>query len=227
MKHKLGFISIVIVFLPTRIATLLKAGSFWFDEAFSIHFSSLPLAEMWILLQFEHNPLVHFLSLHYWMNIFGSSEIAMRSLSLAAGLASLMLIYLLARKLFNREAGLWAMFLMTLSTLQLYHQTEARMYALLTLFILATIYCFWRWHQNQQSLLWLTLYSLSAILLVHTHITAWVLPIALTVFFLLEAIEDKRSKIKAWVFSNSLILLSFLIWFIPVAKNKFSAGQIS
>jgi len=234
-SHVIWFSVITLIFIVTRILALKSAGSFWFDEAFSVHFASKPFSEIWTFLQFEHNPLVHFLSLHFWIKLFGASELSVRALSLLAGLGSLFGLYWLGKTFFSKQTGLWAMFFMTISSLFLYHQTEARMYSLLALFALLSIGSFWKYFQlrsesRQQESgfmnLWLLLYFVSTTLLVHTHITAWVLPVAVCLFWFTEQ-KHKLSQWKAWICTNFLILGSFLLWFIPVMKNKFLAGHIS
>jgi len=163
------------------------------------------------------------LALHFWIDLFGQSEFAVRTLSVLVGLLSLIMTYLLGGRLFNRQAGFWAAFFMTISTLFLFHQTEARMYAWVALFSLTTIYTFWRWFESSQNK-WLILYALSGALLVHTHITAAALLVGLGVFYLLEP-----SKNKSWrkYLADAFILVSFLLWFIPVLQNKMLAGQVS
>ncbi len=228
-KHLFWFITITFVFIITRFLALKSAGSFWFDEAFSVHFAQKQLSDIWYFLQFEHNPLVHFISLHFWLNHFGVTEFSARLLSTLAGLGSLFGVYWLGKLFFSKQTGLWAMLLMTLSSFFLYHQTEARMYSLLALFAIFTIGSFWRYLQSKgekQSRIWLGSYLLFATLLVHTHITAWILPLAIWIFWLIET-KPKLTEWKAWILANSFIVCSFLLWFIPVMKNKFLAGHIS
>jgi 4-amino-4-deoxy-L-arabinose transferase-like glycosyltransferase len=168
---------------------------------------------------------VHFLTLHGWIKLFGATELSVRLLSSLAGVVTLIVGYTCTRVIANKEAGLWTMFFMTSSTLFLYHQTEARMYSLVALFAFLSIYCFWKWFESKSSLRWGVFYTLSAILLVHTHVTALVLPAA---FFLFWLIEERRHKWKNWQFffvSNLLIFGSFAVWAIPVFLNKAEAGN--
>src|SRR5690606_20311742 len=114
--HWIWLFAIITLFLATRILVLFQAGSFWFDEAFSVHFASKPLSELWSFLRFEHNPLAHFVLLHAWMKVFGETELAARALSLVAGFFSLITVFLLGKNMFGIRAGLWSAFFFTLST---------------------------------------------------------------------------------------------------------------
>jgi uncharacterized membrane protein len=229
-KFRITALAIVLGFILTRVLALKVAGSFWFDEAFSVYFSQNSLSDMWQFLQFEHNPLVHFLSLHFWIKLFGASEIATRSLSLVAGLGSLGMIYALASKLFSKTAGLWAMFFMTISSFFLYHQTEARMYSLLTLFALLTMYSYWNYlteNNETPKQRWLWVYVLASIALVHTHMTALVLPVSLWVHWIASNASKKWKGAKTWLMVNLIVMTSFLLWLVPVMNNKLLAGHIS
>ena len=109
------------------------------------------------------------------------------------------------------------------------------MYALVGLFTITTLYCFWRWFKSprRRRTRWLVLYAISAALLVHTHMTTWAFLVGLWVFWAIEVTEVgglgifKTKKILAWFLANALVIVSFLVWFIPVFQNKQLAGNIS
>ncbi|PIZ64741.1 hypothetical protein COY14_04075 [Candidatus Roizmanbacteria bacterium CG_4_10_14_0_2_um_filter_36_9] len=54
----------------------------WRDEAFSVVMSGQSVGNIIQSTAADFNPPLYYLILHYWMLIFGSSEIAIRSLSL-------------------------------------------------------------------------------------------------------------------------------------------------
>lgn len=57
--------------------------SYWRDEAFSVMLASHPLKDIFsLVVKLDHTPPFFYYLLHFWMGIFGSSEIAARSLSL-------------------------------------------------------------------------------------------------------------------------------------------------
>ena len=126
------------------------------DEGASWAAASAPSAAEVIARQPSLNPgelPVHDLLLHEWMTFFGSSLAAMRALSAAFGVASILLVYLVVCELFEGSeltrddikivAGLSALvFAVNLVTIKYSH--EARMYPLMLAAILAQVAMFLR-----------------------------------------------------------------------------------
>ena len=110
---------------------LLDGQSFWNDEG-----NSARIAERSLQLITEgaagdiHPPLYYYL-LHVWRGIFGSSEVALRSLSAALGVLLVGLTFFIGRKVFGAGVGLLAALLATINPFQIYYSQEARMYLLL------------------------------------------------------------------------------------------------
>lgn len=82
--------------------------------------------------------LFHPFVLHFWIELFGRSLLAMRALSALAGTLSVVLIYLLGRSMLGVRAAAWSAWLLALSPIDLYHAREVRMYSLL---VLVTVAC--------------------------------------------------------------------------------------
>jgi uncharacterized membrane protein len=91
--------------------------------------------------------------LHFWMLLFGQSEIAVRALSACLGIISVLLIYKVGRELYNRKIGLIASLLMTISTFAIYSSQEARQYSLLLLLTLLSFLFFIRIIKADKNLL--------------------------------------------------------------------------
>src|SRR5512147_2427853 len=110
---------------------LLDGQSFWNDEG-----NSARIAERSLQLITEgaagdiHPPLYYYL-LHFWRGAFGSSELALRSLSAVLGVLLVGLTFLIGRKVFSTGIGLWAAFVAAINPFQIYYSQEARMYILL------------------------------------------------------------------------------------------------
>ena len=86
----LSAITLVGVFL--RILTL-NSRSFWLDEATSVRQASWDLPVIFDRMSANvHPPLFHIL-LHYWIRIFGRTEIAVRSYPLFFGILAIPLAY--------------------------------------------------------------------------------------------------------------------------------------
>ncbi len=79
----------------------------------------------------EATPPTYPLLLQGWMAIWGHSEIAMRSLSVAVSAACIPIIYALGRELGSRRQGLLGALLFALCPMSIYFAQEARVYSLL------------------------------------------------------------------------------------------------
>src|SRR5688572_29011408 len=96
-----------------RFATLDVQG-FWLDEQATLdviegHGNGDGFVEVLRSVQFgESNPPVYYLLLAAWEKVFGSGETGIRSLSALAGTAAIPLVYLAAKHLGTRRAGLIA-----------------------------------------------------------------------------------------------------------------------
>jgi mannosyltransferase len=122
----------------------LDAQSLWNDEGNSARIAERPLDLILEGAAGDIHPPGYYLLLHYWRALFGQSEFALRSLSVVAGLALILLTYLLGRHLFGQVTGLTAAFLGALSPFAIYYSQEARMYILLAALSAASTYLFLR-----------------------------------------------------------------------------------
>lgn len=115
--------------------------SLWLDELASWSFASLNLHG--VLASEPTNPPVYYLLLHFWMQLFGASEAAMRSLSVVPSMFSVWLVYRLASRILDARIATIAAVYMAVSSFQIYYAQEARCFALLTAEILLAGVCLW------------------------------------------------------------------------------------
>jgi mannosyltransferase len=96
---------------------------------------SLSAAEPWwhILINQgrDNSPPFYFAVLRGWREMVGSSDVAMRLLSVLCSVAAALMLYAVAATLYGRAAGLWAALLLSLATSQLELARQARPYAML------------------------------------------------------------------------------------------------
>ena len=79
----------------------------------------------------DTSPPLYYLLLWMWTRVTGTSDVALRSLSVFWALACFSLFYVLAHEIGGTAATVPALVLFTLSPLSLYYSTEGRMYSLL------------------------------------------------------------------------------------------------
>ncbi|MEE8390757.1 MAG: glycosyltransferase family 39 protein [Anaerolineae bacterium] len=158
----------------------------------------------------ENGPLYFFL-LRGWIAVAGTSEYAMRFFSLVFGVLAVPLIYVLGRHLFDRQTGLFAALLVTVSPYLTWYSQEVKMYALVLALALLAIYGLrraveggdWRWWAVQIVATSLAFYS---------HILAALLiPVQIMLYFAWWPQARKQ-----WV--GALISLSCLtLPYLPLA----------
>jgi uncharacterized membrane protein len=123
------------VAVANRLFTL-NAESLWLDELISVT-SADPdktLGKVWEEIKNDVHPPLYLLFLHYWMALFGTSEIAARAPSLIAGIITV----IVGLRYFSPIAGARATMifgiLLATSFATIWYSQEARSYALVILF---------------------------------------------------------------------------------------------
>ncbi len=133
--------SFVPILFVLALATILRLGaleprSLWFDETLSWRLAHHPLRDLPSALSISPHPPTYFLLLRVWVRVFGDTPGAVRGLSVVAGVAAVLGIYLLVKRLLKDDPGavrtaVFAAALMALSPFQIRYSVEARMYAVL------------------------------------------------------------------------------------------------
>jgi mannosyltransferase len=124
----------VLLGLLARVRT---ASVLWLDEALSVEIASRPLQDLPELLRRDGAPPLYYLLLHCWVALFGDSEVAARSLSAVLGALTLPLAWLLGRRVGGRPAAVALLLLLATSPFAVRYSTEARMYTLVMLLVVA------------------------------------------------------------------------------------------
>ena len=132
----LACLIICLIGIALRLHTV--GRSLWLDETYSAWFSSVPLHELWHAVPlYETHPPMYYTLLKGWTALFGASETGMRSLSVLASMATVMLLACAGRILRAGPTGdrvaLLAALLLALNRGHIEYAQQARPYALETL----------------------------------------------------------------------------------------------
>ena len=146
MSDRLGRVLLIIILLLALSlrAYHLDGQSLWADEGNSAALAGRSLAQIAHDSAHDIHPPLYYWLLHGWTGLLGTSEIALRSLSAALGLALVWLTYLVGRRLHGQATGLLAAFLAAVNPFQVYYSQEARMYTLLAVCGAGVMYGFIR-----------------------------------------------------------------------------------
>ena len=119
--------------------------SLWYDEVVSLTFAKQPFGSMLHdVARTESTPPLYYAVLWVWVRIFGTTALALRSLSAFTGVATVVVVYLAARVRFSRGAAFVAGAFAATNPMLIWYSQETRSYALVTLFIAGTLYFFLR-----------------------------------------------------------------------------------
>jgi 4-amino-4-deoxy-L-arabinose transferase-like glycosyltransferase len=122
---------LITVAAVIRIITI-DNQSFWMDEALTAYEAHLPFGAMInTVAHVETTPPLYFVLIWAWGHVFGTSEVALRSVSLLAGVALVPVAYLAARELVSRWAGVLAAAFVAVNPFLIWYSQEARAYMLL------------------------------------------------------------------------------------------------
>lgn len=128
-------IGIGLVLLAGIVLRFVTTSDLWLDEALSVNVARLPLSDISEWLRHDGAPPLYYWLLHGWTNVFGTSALAVRSLSAIFSLATLPAMFFAGRRIGGRT-GAWASLLITASsTFAIRFATEARMYSLIALLV--------------------------------------------------------------------------------------------
>jgi uncharacterized membrane protein len=142
-KYSVALLEIVLAGLLLRVYDL-GVQSLVSDETYSVFLSKMSLSQMVQVTGADVHPPLYYFILHYWIALFGTSEVAVRVPSVLFGVLAIPVIYVLGRLLFKEEVGLLAALILAFSTFNVQYSQDARMYSLMVLLALLSMYFFAR-----------------------------------------------------------------------------------
>ncbi len=108
----------------------------WLDEALTVHIASQPLSQISVALHHDGHPPLYYLMLHGWMNLFGTSDNAIRALPGIFGILLLPVTYVAGRRFGGRSVAWCSVVLIAVMPFAIRYSTENRMYSLMMLLAL-------------------------------------------------------------------------------------------
>lgn len=160
------------------------------------------------------NGPLYFLILRGAIGLFGYSEFALRFFSLLCGVMSVALIITLGTRLFKRAVGLIAGTLLTLSAYQVWYSQETKMYALLTLLTLASIYFLRRAVEESRLRFWMGVVVCTSLAMGSHILAALLIPVQVVLFLLWW--PHSRQHLIAGAISLACVTLPYL----PVGVDR-------
>lgn len=210
---------LLLLALALRLINL-GERSLWYDEAFAVLFAGKGLDNMLYGTltpvdggAADIHPLLYYVTLNGWMQILGESPFAVRLWSVLLGVATVGVIYLLARDLFDENTALASAFITAIAPFHVQYSQETRMYALLGLLLMLATWCFlqawratgrvrWRW--------WVIFGVLSGLAMYTQQLAAFYL----IVLGLIPFIARRRNQITGLLGAVLVAFIIYLPWLV-------------
>lgn len=224
-RHRI-FALIVITIVATGLRLYNLDWSLFADELYTLGVrSNLPASDLLFVSHDTHPPL-HYLVLHYWMDLFGDSPTSTRLLSVLFSIATILAVYRLGVELYDDRAGLVSAFVIALSVYHVHYGQMVRMYSMLSFFTAMSWYGFARLQSNgKRGRSW---YVITTILLVYTHAYALLVIGAQNVYMLLVKNRNNVNW-RQWLSLQVIIGFSLgpWLWFVLSNLLQSSTGGVS
>lgn len=194
-----GFDPVLAIILAVAVVLRVREAlgtPLWYDELYTLAASQRPFAEMLANARADVHPPLHFVLTWAW-SVFGTSDLAVRSLSIVCGIAGLAATYALAEAMFDRSAARISALLLALHPWHIYVSQEARSYALLWLALTLASLGAWRWCEKPARGNAL-LFVLAAATALWTHYIAG-LVLAVQFVWGLAALPRDARRIGGWI----------------------------
>jgi len=125
-----------LVVVAGVVLRFVTTSDLWFDEALSVNIAHLPLGDLRTALEHDGAPPLYYALLHFWIEVFGTGDVAVRALSGVLSVAALPLAYLAGKRIGGRSVAWWSVMILAASPYAVRYATESRMYALVMFLVL-------------------------------------------------------------------------------------------
>lgn len=214
-KISLVLLSIILIFaLFYRVFGLTKNSSFWIDETSSAGFARAIVERGVPVLAtgyYPDNYVLHFYLMAASMKVFGFNEFAARFPSVIFGVLTIIAVFLLAKKIFNKEVGLLASLFIVFSIWEITMSRQARSYQVLQFFYVTSIFwCYWIIEKIEKNSFQIKHLIVTAILIACTVLThmmgfiPWIVFFFYLLFVRFDLVKNGWNKISQ-LFPNKII----------------------
>jgi len=198
------------------------ARSLWFDEAYSVFTIEQDWPTFWsIVINREANQSLYYILLKFW-NWLGNDEGTLRFFSAIFSTASVPIIYLVGKELFNKRTGIVSAYLLGVNGKLIYFGQEIRGYSLLLFLTLCSCFLAIKCVKAPSRKTW-TWYVVVNVAGVYVHFFAvWIMLVhAVLIFFLPTKDFDWKGA-----FTSAVLIIVFLFPLMIFIINN-DVGQIS
>lgn len=210
----------LIVFIFLNIAFKfyhLSEESIYGDEAYSIFQGQKPLGELTDIFLHDQNPPLHIALLHFWMQLFGISDISAKSLSILFSVLAGIVLFLFSKKYLSNQATILVSILFLFSNAQQFYSTEIRPYALIQFLSITSFYFYFRLLETPDKKNVFFLFLINLLLLFSHYLTIYIFIVQFicSLFF----IKENKKGVFFYLTSQVLVVIAFTPWFNVLLSN--------
>ncbi len=186
--------------------------------------ASATVPQIWSTLSTDNHPPLYFVTLHFWTGMFGSSELATRSMSVIFSLNAMAFVFDSVRRFHGTAPAIWTLLALAVATPQITYAQEARMYAMAMAILSAIAWVIVRIETDLRvtpsRAILLTTLSLAAIL---THYLTAIPIVAMATYCIFRLHRHQRTRILV-ALAGSLMLFAIL-WGSTVVQQISKTGS--
>ena len=193
--------------------------SLWRDEAFSYFLAKKNVFEIIAFSAKDFNPPIYHLILHFWLKMFGGSEITLRSLSLIFFWATLYICFLFLQYIFkfSQKKSLVYLLLFLINPFLTYYAYESRSYSFFAFLTTSSYYFLYKKDYKK--------YLITLVLGFYTHY--FMLFVVISQFLFNQLLNKGRiQEIVRKIIYKSLFIFSPWVIFVLLTKDLLSAFWI-
>ena len=198
----------VIVGTYYRFTTTSKM---WLDEAQTVNIASFPIRSIAGELRLDGAPPLYYYLLHLWMGVFGTSDASIRAMSGLFGVLALPLMWWVVRRGFGRIEAIAALAVLASSPFAVYFATEARMYSLIVLLVVAGIGAV-QALLSRPTVPRAVLLALVTALLLYTHYWSLYLFVVVGAWLSVVALRGRGERRRGGVYGLAALALGAVAW---------------
>jgi hypothetical protein len=199
-------------------------SALWLDEALTVNLARLPLSQLQGALKHDGAPPLYYVLLHFWTGVFGSGNVASRSMSGLFMAAAVVATWFAARR-FLGTTGAWiAAVVMVANPYAIRYATEARMYSLEILIVASGIVVFQR-AMDQPTPGRLALVSLLVALFIYTQYWSFYLLVVVVGLLVWTAWRGRQREAARRVLAAMVVGgLTFVPWLPTFLYQRAHTG---
>ena len=214
------------------LASLNLTSSIWFDESYSAYLVRGDFSEIWKETSVDVHPPLFYFALKIWSSIFGTSDVAMRFMSVFFGLIAIVFIFHLLKRWFGTKAATFGTLVVSISPMFIRYGQEMRMYTMVLAIVFAATYFLSLALDNfgkKGGRKYLVIYALLVSLGMWTHyFSAFMFLTHVVMIFAYlggpKKVFSKKENWLPWVLTYGLSVLLYLPW-IPEFLNQVKTVQ--